>query len=318
MSTKSNKRLKFGLLLILVLQTTGCVLLLRYSRHRTKDSSKNYLVSTTVVSSEIIKVLTSLIVLLAQTGSLMSCMRLLYKEMILNRQESLKSAVPALSYTVQNNLLFVALSHLDSVTYQVTYQLKILVTAIFSVLMLNKRLSLLQWVSLIMLMAGVVAIQLHDPSAQTKSSERQNDLIGLICVLISCFLSGFTGVYFEKILKKGDQSLWIRNFQLSFISSIIALINALVQDHSTISSLGFFHGYDYLTWTVISIHAFGGFIVAFVMKYADNILKGFATSISIVISTLISFYLLDDFTPQPYFIYGAPMVLAAVILYGYK
>ncbi|XP_015795443.1 UDP-N-acetylglucosamine transporter [Tetranychus urticae] len=316
MSVKSNKRLKFGLLLILVFQTTGCVLLLRYSRHRTSvKSSENYLVSTTVVSSEIIKVLTSLCVLLFQTGSLMSCLQLLHKEIILNHQESLKSAVPALSYTVQNNLLFVALSHLDSVTYQVTYQLKILVTAIFSVLMLHKRLSSIQWLSLVMLMAGVIAIQLPD-SSSTKT-EQQNDLIGLLCVLISCFLSGFTGVYFEKILKKGDQSLWIRNFQLSFMSSILALINAFAQDHSKIFKSGFFFGYTPLTWTVILIHAFGGFIVAFVMKYADNILKGFATSISIVISTIISFYIMDDFSPQPYFIIGAPMVLIAVILYGY-
>lgn len=38
--------------------------------------------------------------------------------------------------------------------------------------------------------------------------------------------------------------------------------------------------------------------MAAVMKYADNILKGFATSVSIVISSVVSYFILSDFTPS--------------------
>ena len=38
----------------------------------------------------------------------------------------------------------------------------------------------------------------------------------------------------------------------------------------------------------------GGLIVAAVIKYADNILKGFATAVSIVLSTVLSYLVLQD------------------------
>lgn len=40
-------------------------------------------------------------------------------EVIQKPLETMKVAVPAILYTVQNNLLFLALSYLDAATYQV-------------------------------------------------------------------------------------------------------------------------------------------------------------------------------------------------------
>ena len=50
-----------------------------------------------------------------------------------------KLAIPSGLYAIQNNLLFIALSYLNAATYQVTYQLKILTTALFAVLILGKK-----------------------------------------------------------------------------------------------------------------------------------------------------------------------------------
>lgn len=52
--------------------------------------------------------------------------------------DMLKMAVPACLYVLQNNLNYLAISNLDGPTYQLLYQLKILTTALFSVLMLKR------------------------------------------------------------------------------------------------------------------------------------------------------------------------------------
>lgn len=72
--------------------------------------------------------------------------------------------VPGLLYVVENNLLFIALSHISVGVYEVTDQVKILTTAVFSTYMLSMSMSRLQKLSLIMLTVGVGIGTLLNPS----------------------------------------------------------------------------------------------------------------------------------------------------------
>ena len=65
---------------------------------------------------------------------------------------------------------------------------------------------------------------------------------------------------------------------------------------------------------MILLQACGGLVVAVVVKYADNILKGFAASFSIITACLIS-YLFLDFQPTVLFVIGATLVLSSSYMY---
>ena len=73
--------------------------------------------------------------------------------------DSWKLAIPASLYTLQHSLQYVAISNLDAATLQVTYQFKILPTAIFSILILRRSLTAQKWVALALLMIGVALVQ---------------------------------------------------------------------------------------------------------------------------------------------------------------
>merc|ERR1712176_1478082 len=89
-----------------------------------------------------------------------------------------------------------------------------------------------------------------------------------------------------------------------------------MQDGSKIMQDGFMQGYSSLVWGVIFLQAVGGLVVAAVLKYADNILKCFGNALSIVISCILSWALLQEFTPDLLFVLGTLLVLVATSLYS--
>ena len=61
-----------------------------------------------------------------------------------------------------------------------------------------------QWIALVVLLVGVAMVQLAqtEPEKATKTSgPEQHRWIGFSAALAACVLSGFAGIYFEKILK---------------------------------------------------------------------------------------------------------------------
>ncbi|KAI9316670.1 nucleotide-sugar transporter-domain-containing protein [Dichotomocladium elegans] len=307
-------------LVVLVVQNSTLVLMMRYSRIVQKAGQPMYIASSAVFLAEILKILACLAVMWHQQESFGRFIGVVRDEILGRPRDTALMLIPSGLYALQNNLLYVALSNLEAATFQVTYQMKILSTAIFSVVLLGRSLNRDKWLALVLLMIGVTMVQSQSMSGSnnntsTAPAHAQSPFIGLLAVITSCISSGFAGCYFEKILKTSDTSMWVRNIQLGISGAFFSLLGMLVYDMQPLREGGMLQGYDWLTWVVVANQALGGLLVAIVVKYADSILKGFATSLSIIVSGVISFYLFN-FQPTLPFMLGAIIVMVASYLYG--
>ncbi len=238
------------------------------------------------------------------------------EEFVKKWRELVLLAVPSGLYVIQNNLQYVATSNLPAEVFQVLANLKIVTTAILSVLMLNRVLTVNQWIAIACLTAGVGIVQTSFAKDGGANNDTINPLIGFIAILGMVSLSGFAGVFFEKVLKTTAASIWVRNIQLALIGIVISTIAMYIRDGEAIERYGIYKGYDWVVWTVITLSALGGLVVAVVVKYADNVIKGFAAAISLVLSCFVSVAIMHDGDMSLMFIIGATMVFISSIVYN--
>ena len=109
--------------------------------------------------------------------------------------------------------------------------------------------------------------------------------------------------------------MWSRNLQLSSASIIIGLFGIFTTHYSEVVEHGPFVGFSPSVWATITLQALGGLVVAAVVKYADNIVKAFATSVSILLSSVLSYFLFG-WHPNTQWASGALLVFVAVYIYG--
>jgi UDP-sugar transporter A1/2/3 len=216
--------LKWIALICLVVQNSGLALAMRYTMVYT--TGDRYLASTAVLLAEVLKLVLSvaLCYVFDCNSSLKTFLDTCQEEFIVNRGDWVKLTVPSLLYTLQNSLQYFSMSQLSAPVFQVLYQMKIVTTAIFSVIILSRRITGLQWLSIVALSGGVALVQLSQ-QADSKADLNNNSFLGFVSVLCGCLTSGFAGVYFEMVLKQSKASIWIRNIQLSAIGIVISSVS---------------------------------------------------------------------------------------------
>lgn len=169
---------------------------------------------------------------------------------------------------------------------------------------------------------------------------------GLLLILCAALISSGTGVFLEVVFKRRGNyfDLSARNVHLAFFSILVFLgtfavdYNRLSQEMTqavakadfedvgpnspvlhpfTVFTDTFFKGFTGLVWCLVLLQSLAGILLALVMKYSNNILKTFSTSLALLISMAASVLWLD-MTVQPNFVVGLVMVLVSVFLYNIK
>ena len=217
----------------LCMQNCVGMLVLSYSRLR---DAPMYLSGVLVLCCELLKLVFNLIGLLTQSEESASIVAQLHTLLVRDARHLWRYAVPALLYTLQNNIVFVGVSNLSAATFQVTNQLRIPITALCMRFILNQRLTRRQYLAIAVLVAGVILVQanpekLNDRGGRYRfNSHPRRPLLGLMAVLVQCTCSAFAGVWFEKILKKPPYpgatlpSIWISNIILGICSLPLSLM----------------------------------------------------------------------------------------------
>jgi len=199
----------------------------------------------------------------------------------------------SLIYGLMNILSYVALRNVSAGIFTICAQLKILTTACFSTLLLQRRYSWTQWRALFMLIIGVL---IFSEPVWNQSSAWETDggnvLLGSAAVLTEVTLSGFASIYFEKVIKTDTTqrlNIWERNFQLALGSIPVYMAFIL---HEGGGSAGYLGGWSMVTFVLGILGAAGGLLVALSIKYGDSILKTLATTGAIVLSSWLDHWML--------------------------
>ncbi|PWN96986.1 hypothetical protein FA09DRAFT_299374 [Tilletiopsis washingtonensis] len=227
-----------------------------------------------------------------------------------------RMAVPALLYVCQNHLQLIAVSYLDPATFQILAQLKIAATALFAMLLQGRNFSCAQLSALGCLMLGVFAVQasVGRGASTASAAEWAAVLRGVSAIFVATLLSGFAGVYLEVTLKDASSDFWTCNLQLAALSLIPALVPVITDAASqdTWAPLDHFGAW---AWAAVTMSVGGGLLVSFAIKKADSVLKGFATSISVVLSVILSVAFLGSQIDLLFFL-GTACVLCSTIAYS--
>ena len=248
--------------------------------------------------------------------------------------QSGKMMLLVLLYGAGNWLSYYALARIGAGSFVVIANLKTLITAAFSVLLLGRTYSWAQWRALVLLVCGVVLFVLPTLEEKAKNKDKNEDgasgtlrdiIVGCLAELVVVHISGFAAIYFELAIKRDAVNVWGRNFQLGFYSVLMYLLFRSLEKHADetgedATTKGrfrpFFIGWSPLAVVLSTGMACGGILVALCIKYGDSILKTLAVSGSILFASVVDHYVLGGPLTVQMRIAGV-VVIIAIINYAF-
>ena len=289
--------LRIGVLALLVLQNTSLRLVMKHAR----TVSPNFSATAAVFACEILKFSVAIAVLARVRRSLTVAL-----VEVLNYRELIPMLVPAALYLLADRLHHVSTRRLDVAAFQVLSQSKVLTAALFGKVFRGRDYSSRQWVCLCAIAGGIAICQLADIGVDTVPMP---DLLGVATVMTTSLLGAAAGTYIEATLQRGsgDGVLWKRAAQMAANGCLIAAGPA---------SRSNLDGFVFSAWMVVALNAAGGLLVAAAMRYADNVLKTLAASLSIVVSTVAATVFLSAPAPSSRFAFGGLIVVGSIYVYG--
>ena len=263
-----------------------------------RDGQYDYEVVTCTLLSEVLKLAVSL--LLYRTAA--SPGERAHASVHFDLMDAVKFAVPAGVYFVNNTMVFAIVSLVSASVFQIVGCLKTVFTALLFRAVLKRRLTLVQWVCVLLLACGTAVAEL--PSACTAgegpganeqgsgedSSEVGGHLLGVLLILVSSLLSAFAGVFSELLLKKDGHRLSI-HFQNAVLYGWGVLFGVFGVSMAMWRDLrrNPFAGYSWWVAAVVLNQALTGLVISAILKKADNIVRVFAHTVAMMLTLALEY-----------------------------
>ncbi|XP_048241384.1 probable UDP-sugar transporter protein SLC35A4 [Haliotis rufescens] len=269
--------------------------------------------SSVVFSTEVLKIVLSIAMMLPELGrgditmpSLSNCVLFV---------------VPAVLYCINNNLSVYMQIEMDPTTYQILGNMKVANTAILYRIIIQRKLSGVQWISLgVLSISGILdSYGGMQNKASVWSGEIHLTVTGLLMMCAYCWISGLAGVYTEYILKKQyETSLHVQNTLLYTFGIVLNggvwAVQEAVSGKEGERRLNLFEGFTFKTWVIVVSLAFNGLIMSAIMKHGSNITRLFIISCAMLVTTLLSVAIFQ-LALNMYYILAFILVVVALYMY---
>nr|VDD28612.1 unnamed protein product [Brassica oleracea] len=274
---------------------------------------KEVIVTSSVLTCEVVKVVICALILMARDGSL----KKLAKEWTLMGSLT-ASGLPAAIYALQNSLLQISYRSLDSLTFSILNQTKIFFTAFFTFIILRQKQSVQQIGALCLLIMAAVLLSVGEGSNKSSSggvNPEQVLFYGIIPVLVASVLSGLASSLCQWASQVKKHSSYLMTVEMSIVGSLCLLVSTLKSpDGEAIKRHGFFHGWTALTMVPVISNALGGILVGLVTSHAGGVRKGFVIVSALLVTALLQFAF-EGKPPSSYCLVALPLVISSISLY---
>ncbi|KPI92815.1 PREDICTED: CMP-sialic acid transporter 1 [Papilio xuthus] len=243
----------------------------------------------------------------------------IFKAIVINYNLLLLYFIPSLLYCFYNNLAFINLSHYDPTSYYILLQFRVVLTALLFQFLFNKKLTSMQWVSLVILTLGCM---IKNFDAATVQSDDDSDIwlqifnIYFLSINFQNFCSCLAGTYNEYLLKtKGSNvDIFLQNVFM-YLDSVICNLFILMYKGELGNIFRDMESLKDTTVVLITVNsAIVGIVTSFFLKNLNSILKTYASALELIITAVVC-YILFHIIITGFTILSICLVSVAVAMY---
>lgn len=219
--------------------------------------------------------------------------------------------LPAILYTISNNVTFAALSLMSPAMFNLLMNLKIPMTAFMAWMFIGYKINRNLFISFVTLFigSGIATIKI----SLTDQPSFEGSLLGLLLMLVYASCSAGGAVYTEYVtrMRFSAENMFLQNMKFCVCSALANIVIIIIRQEIPYIKI------EYLHFASVFVLIGNGLITAAVLKYGGSILKTYSVSVAMFLSALFTWLLFDYVLSWNYYV-GAIICTIAVQLYAWE